>query len=160
MAGRNVNALNTVIGDKDIAKILKDVLPKEANNLLRSTIDGIGSEIKKKASQNASNLGLRTISKAIKNKRKKSPPGKPTNIVFVEHGSGARNNAWYWHFHEFGTAQRHTKEGKPSGRLPERPFIRPARDAVAANLDQVAREQFQKKLSNRIKTLKRKRAGK
>lgn len=153
MAKRNV--LNEVHGDKEIAEILGSILPKEANNLLRSTVDGVAAEIKKKAARNARNRGLRTVSKAIKNKRKKSPPGKPVSQVYVQKGSGAKNDAWYWHFHEFGTAPRYTKSGKYAGRITERPFIRPAFDSVMAVLPNVIREQFQKKLSSRIKSVKK-----
>lgn len=152
------NVLSEVRGDKDIAHILETIVPSEANNLLRSTVDGVASEIKKKASIHARNRGLQTVSKALKNKRKKSPPDKPVSQVFVEHGSGAKNDAWYWHFHEFGTAPRFTKSGKSAGRIPERPFIRPAFDGVMANLPQTIREQFQKKLQKRIKAVQKKMA--
>ena len=71
-----------IFGDKEIVNILANVLPKEANNLMRSTMDGIAGEIKKKAAANARNRGFLTIAKAIKSKRKKSPPLKPVSVVF------------------------------------------------------------------------------
>ena len=152
MAGRNV--VSEIRGDKEIARILETVVPKEANNLLRSTNLGIAGEIKKKAAANARNRGLPTVSKALKHKRKKSPPEKPVSVVIVEHGGGAKHDAWYWHLFEFGTASRVVKTGKFAGRLVgrirETPFIRPARDAIFAKLPQIIREQFQKKLTKRI----------
>lgn len=150
-------------GIEEIAHILDTILPKEANNLLRSTTDGIASEIAKKARTNARNRRIPAdIPKAIKHRRKKSPPDKPTSIVFVEHGRGAKHDAWYWHFWEFGTVTRVIKTGKFAGRIVgrifEQPFIRPAIDAIVAKLPQIIREQFQKKLSARIKTVKKKMA--
>ena len=150
-------------GDKEIANILTEILPKEANKLLASTTDGVASEIKKLAARNARNRGFKTISKAIKSRRKKSPPEKPTSIVFVEHGTSVKWDAWFWHFMEFGTAPRVIQPGKwagrPVGRIKETPYIRPAFEAVIAKLPQTIREQFQKKLSARIKTLKKKAAA-
>ena len=148
MPGRNV--LSEITGDKDIAKILETIVPSEANNLLRSTTHGIATEINKKARRNARARGLPIMAKALKSKRKKSPPNKPVSEVFVEHGSGAKNDAWWWHFHEFGTAPRFTKSGKSAGRIPERPMIRPAFKSVMSNLPSTIREQFQKKLQKRI----------
>ena len=156
MPGRNV--LSEITGDKEIANILETIVPSEANNLMRSTVDGLAAEIKKKASRNARARGLPTVSKALKNKRKKSPPGKPVSEVFVQRGAGAKNDAWYWHFHEFGTAPRFTKSGKSAGRIPERPFIRPAFKSVMSNLPNTIREQFQKKLRKRIAAVQKKMA--
>ena len=123
-------------------------------------MDGIASEIKKDARANARSKGFRTISKAIKSKRKKSPPGKPVSQVFVEHGTGAKNDAWFWHFFEYGTANRVIKRGKwagrPVGKIKEQPYIRPAYDSNIAKLPQVMREQWQKKLNKRIAAVQKK----
>ena len=160
MAGNNT--ISEILGDKEIADILGNILPKEADNLLRSTVDGIAGEIKKRASANARGKSFQTISKALKNKRKKSPPGKPVSQVFVEHGKSAKHDAWYWHFFEFGTANRVIKRGKFAGRavgkIREQPFIRPAFQSVIGKLDQVIREQFQKKLTKRIAAVQKKMA--
>jgi len=151
-----------IFGIEEISHILGDILPKEANNLMRSTMDGIAGQIKKKAATNARNRGLQTISKAIKNRRKKSPPERPVSIVFVEHGRGAKHDAWFWHFFEFGTASRIIKTGKFAGRavgrIQETPFIRPAKDVIIANIENITKEQFNKKLSARIKAVQKKAA--
>lgn len=158
MALRRAKVNNQVTGIKEIRDILEDILPKEANNLLRATVDGIAGEIRKVSVKNARNRGLQTVSRAIKSKRKKSPPGKPVSQVFVEHGQGARNDAWYWHFHEFGTAPRFSASGKSLGRIPERAFIRPAFQLIMKQLPKIIREQFQKKLTKRIAAVKKRMA--
>ena len=151
-----------IFGIQEISKILSDVLPREAENLMRSTMDGIASEIRKKAAANARNRGLRTIAKAIKSRRKKSPPRKPVSLVFVEHGRQAKHDAYFWHFFEYGTDLRVIQTGKYAGRavgrIQEQPYIRPAKDAIISNIDNITKEQFNKKLSSRIKAVQKKAA--
>ncbi|NIQ01589.1 MAG: hypothetical protein GWM98_15390 [Nitrospinaceae bacterium] len=156
------DVVSEIEGIDEIAEVLKTVVPKEANNLLRATVDGVAGEIRKKARANARTHGLRTISKAIKSRRKKSPPGKPVSQVFVEHGAGAKHDAWFWHFHEFGTDIRFIETGRLAGqfvgRVTERAFIRKGFKSVTNRLDLTLREQFQKKLTKRIERVKKLRA--
>lgn len=42
----------------------------------------------------------------------------------------ALDDAFFWRWIEFGTAERRTKEGWARGRIPEMPFIRPAIEAA------------------------------
>jgi len=160
MANKGVQSGFQITGIEEVKAILEEVVPKEAENLNRSTMFAIASEVKKLSALNARAQGLQLISKAMKAERKKSPPERPISVVIVQHGPGAKFDAWYWHFHEFGTAPRFTN-GKPSGRITEKGFIRKGKNRVSANLDGIIREKFQKVLTKRIKAVqKRNRAKK
>lgn len=144
-----------ITGIKEIKDILENIVPKVAENLLRTTNFAIASEVKTQAAKNARNNGLPTVAKALKAQRKNSPPDKPISVVVVEHGAGAKFDAWYWHFHEFGTAPRFTA-GQPTGRITEKGFIRKAKNNVSAKLDVIIKEKFQKQLVKKIKAVQKK----
>lgn len=137
-----------VTGVKEVQKILDDIAPKHARNLMRATIQGIASTIAKEAKSNAPK-DSGTLRKAIKAKRKKSPPDSPVSEVIVTQGKNAKNDAFYWRFIEFGTVN-----------MSERPFIRPASDKARANLDQIITSQFGKKLEAALRREAKKKAAK
>ncbi len=145
MVDVNIN----VDGLEGITKILEDIAPKHANNLLRTTINGIATEIKKEAKLRVpSNTG--NLKKAIKAKRKKSPAHKPEALVYVEKGRNAKNDAFYWHFVEYGTSYGQK----------EQPFIRPAKLVVENDLPNLFLKTFEKKLAAKIKKEQKKKAVK
>lgn len=124
-----------VVGDKEVMAILDSIAPKEARNLARSTIHGIASRITKGAKQRVS-VDKGTLRKGIYTKRDKSPPDRPVSTVrFKPH-------AFYWRFVEYGTEKGNNLQAKP--------FLRPAKQEVMGNLNQILREEFQKKLTARI----------
>lgn len=135
-----------VIGIEDVQKTLEQIAPRHARNLMRATIQGMASEAAKMARKEAPD-DYGTLKKAIKAKRKKSPPDKPTSRVMVEHGKDAKHNAYYWHFLEHGT----------KGGIKEHGFIRSAKEWLEANKVKIAREQFAKKLEQAIRRQKKKR---
>lgn len=137
-----------ITGTEDVQKILDDIAPKHARNLMRATIHGVASQIAKDAKKNAPrNTG--TLKKAIKAKRKKSPPDRPVSDVYVTHGANAKNDAYYWRFVERGTSG-------PTAQ-PERPFIRPAAEKARANFEAILAEQFGKKLEKALARAAKKR---
>lgn len=140
-----------LLGADDLEEILETILPRHARNLARATVNGIAAEGRKQARANAPK-DKGTLKKAIKNKRRRSPPDKPVAEVYVEHGNDVKNDAFYWHFVEYGTA------GKTS--QPEQPFVRPAIDYVRGNLPSIMREQFVKKLESAAKRELKKREKK
>ena len=135
-----------VIGIEEVDRILNEVSPRHARNLMRNTIHGVASEINRQARKNAPK-DTGTLKKALKAKRKKSHPNQPISEVVVEHGGGVRHDAFYWRFVEHGTVNRAAT-----------PFIKPAEEAVRANLAQIIREQFGKKLESALKREARKQA--
>lgn len=127
-----------VIGLEGVNKVLKELVPKHARNLSRSLIHGLASETSKEAKKRVPR-DTGTLKKAIKAKRRKSPPDKPVSDVIVESGKKAKNDGFYWFFVEYGT-------GGPVPQ-PEQPFLRPAKDLIQANMPRIIDEQFKKKLA-------------
>lgn len=127
-----------IVGDKEVMAILDSIAPKEARNLARSTVHGIAGRVAKLAKQRVA-VDKGTLRKSIYTKRDKSPPDRPTSTVRF------KPNAFYWRFVEYGTEK--------GNNLQARPFLRPAKQEVVGNLNQILREEFQKKLTARINRL-------
>jgi HK97 gp10 family phage protein len=132
----------TITGVDGVQKTLDDLAPKYANNLMRATVQGIASEIKKEAARRAPE-DTKDLKKSIKARRKKSIPTKPTSVVYVTRGRDAKHNAWYWRFVEYGTSGSDAQEA--------RPFFKPAAEMLKANLNKILTEQFGKKFISLLK---------
>jgi len=134
----------TVIGIEEIEDVLTRIAPKHARNLMRSTIHGVAAEITKDAKKNApKNSG--NLKKSLKTKRRKSPPNKPVSEVVATQGKGVKNDGFYWRFVEYGV------KGGASGPQSPQPFIQPAKDKVMAQLPNILKQQFVKKLTAAVK---------
>lgn len=127
-----------ITGSADVQRILDEIAPKHARNLMRATIHGVASQIAKDASSNAP-VYQGILKKSIAAKRKKSPPDAPVSDVYVTHGNNAKHDAFYWRFVEYGTKNS-----------PEQPFIRPAADRARADFDKVIADQFGQKLEKAL----------
>lgn len=139
-----------ITGAADVERILKDIAPRHARNLMRATIHGVAGEIAKDAKRNApKRSGL--LKKSIIAKRRKSPPDAPVSTVNVA-GKDPKKLPFYWRFIEYGTGGKNPQ--------PERPFIRPAADKARANFQTVLTQQFGKKLEAALKREAKKRAKK
>jgi HK97 gp10 family phage protein len=141
-----------VVGLEEVNEILGQLTEKNARNLSRALIHGLASKVAKEAKKKVPEGRTRTLKKAIKAKRKKSPPDKPVSDVYVENGKSAKHDAFYWHMVEYGT-------GGPVPQ-PEQPFLRPARDYVQANMPIIIEEEFTKKLTGAINRALKKQAKK
>lgn len=149
-----------ITGVKDVQKILNEVAPKHARNLMRTTIHGVATEITNDAKKRVAPIS-KTVSKALKSKRKKSPPDRPVSEVIVQTGRNAKHDGFFWHWIEYGTKERTVKStGVNVGAMPETPFIRPAADAARANFQTIFTEQFGKKLEQKLAREAKKRAKK
>jgi len=124
----------SISGTDEIKKILNEIAPNHARNLMRSTIHGIASTIAKDAKQNAPVGETKLLKANIKAARKKSPPDRPVSEVKIK-------GAFYWRFVEYGT-----KTG-----VKEHAFVRKAVDRANANLTKIINEQFGKKLEAMLK---------
>lgn len=138
-------------GIDETIKLLMEEVPTKARNLMRAVIHGVASDISKDAKSNAPRK-TGNLRKSIKAKRRKSHPDKPVSEVHVEKGKSKKNDGFYWRFIEYGTS------GGPAGALPERPFMRPAKDKAQSNMPQILENQFRKKLQSAIKREQKKRA--
>lgn len=123
-----------VIGIEDIDKILTDITPRHANNLMRATIHAVAGEIRDEAKKDAPK-DSGTLKKAIKAKRRRGLPGKPVSEVRIEHGNDARHDAFYWRFLEYGT-RKHSAD----------PFIAPSIEKVRADMVNILKREFGTKL--------------
>ena len=135
-----------VIGADEVAKVLSEFAPRIANNLSRALVHGIAGEIRDEAKRR---VPKRTgnLKRSMKIKRRRSKPGQPVSDVVFTQGKSAKNDGFYWRFVENGTQD-----------LPERPFVRPAKDLIFSKLDEVVDRQFKKKLIAAVNREKKKRA--
>ena len=136
-----------IVGTKDVQNILQNIAPKYAKNLARATVQGVAMEIAKDARKMAPKDSGR-LKKAIKAKRKKSPPEAPVSVVYVATGRSSKNNAWYWRFQEYGTGGKNPQDGVR--------FIRRAYEEARQNLPKIFTEQFGKKLTALLKRERKK----
>lgn len=135
----------SITGDKEIQRILEEIAPRHARNLLRATVHGVASQIAKDAKQGAPR-DTGNLKKSIRAERKKSPPDRPVADVVIR--SRGPKSAFYWKFIELGTKNRG-----------ERPFIRPAYDRARADINNIFREQFGKKLESALKRAAKKKGS-
>jgi HK97 gp10 family phage protein len=127
-----------VTGVTELLNVLEKAGPRHSRNLIRATIHGVAARITKQAKKGAPK-DAGDLRKAIKTKRKKSPPTAPVSEVWVEHGKQAKSDAFYWRFVEYGTKN-----------MSERPFIRPAADDVRADFERILAEEFGLKLEKAL----------
>lgn len=128
-----------ITGLEEMRAKLADMAPREARNLLRSTVHGTATEIRNRLRQRVPK-DTRTLEKAIVSKRRRGKPDEIVSDVIIEHGRGARRNAFYWHIVEFG-----------STRAPARPFIIPTVEEISPRIPEIFRDQFGSKLAARLK---------
>lgn len=136
-------------GIKDVQDVLNNVAPNVARNLMRTTVNGMASQIARDAKVNAPSGATGHVKKNIKAKRRR---GKKDEVVSEVHimQKAAPGSLFYWRFVEKGTTE-----------TPERPFIRPAVQKVEAELGGIFRRQFGKQLEKALaRQAKRAKAGK
>lgn len=95
-------------GIEDVYRVLNQIAPREARNIMRSTLGGMAAEINKEAKSNAPRADG-DLRRAMKLKR----PRIRNNVIRVNLVVQIR--AFYWRFIEYGTSK-----------LPEQPFYMPA----------------------------------
>jgi HK97 gp10 family phage protein len=137
-------------GLEDVQKILEDIAPKRATNLITATIRGVASEIRKEMKGNAPKDTSNLI-KSIKVKKSRSDKFKPVFKVVFDSGKDAKHDGFYWRFveHGQGFGQNATN------------FVRRSRLKIESNLEFYIKSQFSKKLESAIKReLKRQAANK
>lgn len=102
-------------GLDDVERIMTDVGPRAARNLMRSTVGGLATELAKDVRGEAPR-DEGDLRSAIRGKRRRGGPG------FVQADVVIAKTGFYWMFLEFGTEK-----------LAEIPFIRPAVDRFKAS---------------------------
>ena len=125
-------------GLEALRKMSDQVAPKVARRLARATVHSIAGEVRNAMRQRAPKDDG-TLRKAIKSKRRRGRPDEAVSDVRIEHGRTVKNNAWYWHFIEFGTT-KHTAQ----------PFIQPTVDEYAPRIPTIYREEFGRRLEKEL----------
>jgi HK97 gp10 family phage protein len=121
-------------GLDELNKTLSELAPREAVNILRSTVHGVAGEVRDEMRRGAPE-DSGDLKKSIFTQRRRVTGDDVISDVRIRHGKGQKYNAWYWRFLEFGTVDR------PRGD----PFIVPAVERIAPRMNAIFREQFGKK---------------
>ena len=139
-----------VKGIDDVKKILEDIAPKRATNLITATMRGVATEIKKEI-QNTVTIRTANLKRSVKVKKSRGDKFKPTFKVVFDQGKSAKHDGFYWRFEEHGTSRGQKATN----------FVRKSRLKIEANLGFIIRKQFTKKLESAIKReMKRQAASK
>jgi HK97 gp10 family phage protein len=130
-----------VIGLKGLAKTLTQIAPKQAQNIMRNTVQGVAQQMAKDARKDMPK-DSGAMRKATRAKRERALPGKVSSTVRVN------QDAFYWRFLEYGQG--------PDGI--EYAFFLKQVVAFRSEMESVMIEQFGKKLEAALART-RKRAG-
>lgn len=163
MSLRNFRAQGMAIeGMEELVQTLNDFMPREARNLARSVVHASAGKVRNRMRQRAPK-DTGTLRKAITTKRGRGTPTRVFSDVLITKGKGQTNDAWYWHFVEFGTKgysageTRRDAGGKSRGvmrrNVPARsaqPFITPSVEEMRPELPRIFREEWGKKLEKAI----------
>jgi len=149
-------------GIEDLKKTLGDFLPREANNILRRTITKVAANIRNDMRQ-AAPKDQGVLRRAIVSRRERGTPDSVEAGVYITHGKGQKNDAWYWHFVEWGTEgyrvgeKRRDFRGKSHGIVrrniaPKKaqPFIKPTVEKWRPKISAVFREELGPQIEREI----------
>lgn len=132
----------TLRGLDDVDRLLSQIAPREAKNILRATVHGAAGEIRNEARKRAPSDGpVVHLKPAIKTKRERGTPTRIESTVRVQ------KSAFYWRFHEYGTVK-----------MAARPFFGPAVLWYDTQRNAVLLRQFVKKFEAAIKRAKKRQA--
>lgn len=114
-------------GLEELRETLKDIAPREANNILRATVHGLAGVVRDELKRRVPK-DTKALQKSIKAVRRRGKPNFPISEVRL----GA--TAPYGLMVEFGTSD-----------TPAQPFIVPSVEALRPKVPEIYREQFGKK---------------
>lgn len=121
-------------GLQEVEKLLTEIAPKHANNIIRTTVGGVAGVVRDEAKSRVPVVSG-DLKKSIKIKRRKGRPGYfRTDVVVL------RTTGFYWRFLEYGT----------SNGTPEHSFFLKALQAVEGELPTILNEQFIKKFTAKL----------
>lgn len=132
----------TITGVADVNRMLTQIAPKEAKNLMRAVVHDVAVQVAKDAKSRApSDEG--DLKASIKAKRQRG------TRETVESAAGVYGKAWYWRFLEYGQG--------PDG--VEHAFFLQALQAIRPEIDRVYLESFVRKLEARLARLRKARGA-
>lgn len=134
-------------GIEDLKKTLGDFLPREANNILRRTITKVAAGIRNDMRQ-AAPKDEGVLRRAIISRRSRGTPNTVEAGIYITHGKGQKNDAWYWHFVEWDTVDTRAQ-----------PFIKPTvekwRPKISATFRNELRPQIEREIAKRARRQQR-----
>jgi HK97 gp10 family phage protein len=136
-----MNVTGSITGIADVNRMLQEIAPREARNILKATVHDIASQLAKSGKANSSKAEGK-LRKGIKAKRER---GSKTGVESTVRVAGA----FYWRYLEYGQG--------PDG--VEHAMFLKALEAMRPDLDRVYLEAFVKKLEARMVRLRKKAAG-
>ena len=138
----------TITGIADVNRVLRDVAPREARNLMKATVYDLTKQLADSARDRAPSDGPPlTLKPAIKPKRQRGTRDKIQAAVVVERGKSAKADGYFWRFLEFGT-----KTG-----IPEYGFFLRTVQELRPQIDRLYLETFVRKLEARLVRERRRR---
>jgi HK97 gp10 family phage protein len=132
----------TITGIADVNRILAQIAPREAKNLMRATVQDLAAQVAKSAKANAP-ADEGDLKAGIKAKRQRGSRDIVASAV------GVYGTAWYWRFLEYGQG--------PDG--VEHAFFLKALQAIRPDIDRVYLEAFVGKLEARLARLAKRSGG-
>jgi len=135
----------SISGVEDIDKLLSQIAPRQATNIMRSTVHGVAGELAKEARAIAlddPSTKKGDFKRSIKTKRERIKGGKVSSTVRV------LKSAFYWRFLEYGTTK-----------MPEKPTFTRVVESFRPKFDQVLREQFVKKFTATLERARKRQNG-
>lgn len=152
-------ALLRVDGVPETSGILRELGPRAATNIARRVAVRIAKDARDRIRSRAPKK-TGTLRRAIRHRRTRSKPGFADAVVYITHGSGQKNDAYYWHFLEFGTASspaRIINQGKSDQRsvparraVPAKPFILPVVVEMRGELPGIYLREFGRQLEKEL----------
>mgnify|MGYP003652161669 FL=1 len=127
-----------VTGLQEVQKTLSILAPKEASNILRSTVHGVAGEARDVARSHMS-TDTGKMKASTKTRRRKQRGTKIRSDVMVTKA------AFYWRFREYGQGPDGTEDAM---------FLK-ATEHLRVNLTAMFREQFGKKFEARMARLRK-----
>lgn len=130
-----------VTGLNELLTTLRQTAPREAKNLARTVVHAVAAEMGKEIRKNAPAGKSKQLKKQIKWFRNNPRYGRfSSRVVANARNPKDKTKSKYWKFQEFG------KRDKPASR----PFVLPVKQDFANRMPQIMREQFMKKLQQRL----------
>lgn len=130
-----------VDGVEFVRSQLAQFTPRETKSILRRSVVRIAANLRKEMRKRAPKDDG-TLRKAIISKRERGTRDTVSAAVWITHGRGARNDAWYWHMVAFGTETQ-----APNDFLT--PVVEEARRTMSQRFENEVVTQLNKELAKR-----------
>ena len=119
-------------GIAEIQKVLEDLAPRHARNIMKNTVYGVAAELRNEV-RAAAPVDDGKLKRSVSAKNLRSPPDKPASIVYF------KPQGFHWRFVEHGTVK-----------MPAIPFVTPAVNRFQTRLPQLINERFIKSLDKAV----------